>query len=195
MLTKKNQIWIWTSFRVGSGTGSGAHHFESATIFCSFPHTWHSVPVRIRILGSVHFTNGSGSGSCSYREWPSRCQSFILILFKRYIYIILQRQKFIKSHKTVKIKVLLHFLLADWRIRIRIRTNKLRIRIRNTAVFWLCLPGPRSWGSRCTLVPSTWWVSSPGSRQPSGTDTKQKPFHVTFPVISRKFIIRKKNGS
>ncbi len=52
---------------------------------------------RIRIRGSVPLTNGSGSGS--FRQWPSRHQQkfslfFLLIplrTFWRHIYIILQR--------------------------------------------------------------------------------------------------------
>jgi hypothetical protein len=53
-------------------------------------------------------TNGSGSGSCYFRHWPSRCQQktnlkkklFCLFFFWRYIYIIFQRQKVKKkSHR------------------------------------------------------------------------------------------------
>ncbi len=46
------------------------------------------VRTRIRIRGSVHLTNGSGSGSCYFRKWPSRWQtknyfkkSFLFISF------------------------------------------------------------------------------------------------------------------
>ncbi len=47
--------------------------------------------IRIRILGSMPLTNGSGSGSCYFRHWPSRCQQktnfltqfFLLLLFQR----------------------------------------------------------------------------------------------------------------
>jgi hypothetical protein len=57
--------------------------------------------VRIRFIGSVPLTNGSGSGSCSFRQWPLRHQQkiiffskvFMLIPFWRYIYIILQKDK------------------------------------------------------------------------------------------------------
>jgi hypothetical protein len=57
--------------------------------------------IRIRIRGSMPLTNGSGSGSrsCYFRHWPSRCQQksnfltqfFLLITFWSYIYIIFQR--------------------------------------------------------------------------------------------------------
>ncbi len=59
--------------------------------------------IRIRIRGPMHLTNGSGSGfgsgSCYFRQWPSRCQQktnfltqvFLPITFWSYIYIIFQR--------------------------------------------------------------------------------------------------------
>ncbi len=56
----------------------------------------HDILVWIRIRGSMPLTNGSGSGSCYCRHWPSRCQQksnfltqfFLLVTFWRYIYII-----------------------------------------------------------------------------------------------------------
>ncbi len=51
--------------------------------------------MRIRILRSVLVTNGSGSGSCSSPQWPSRRQQ--KFLFWRFIYIILKRLKVIKK--------------------------------------------------------------------------------------------------
>jgi hypothetical protein len=64
--------------------------------------------VRIRIRGSVPRTFGSGSGSCSFRQEPTRCQKLLFegtgTLFNG------------KSRKEV-----LLFLLDDRRIRIRIR--------------------------------------------------------------------------
>ncbi len=60
--------------------------------------------------------SGSSSGSCSFRQWPSRRQQkiffpqcFYAYFIWRYIYIILRRKK---SHKTVEIKVFLFF--ACW---------------------------------------------------------------------------------
>ncbi len=65
----------------------------------------HEILVRIRISGSIPLTSGSGcgSGSCYFRQWPSRRQqkiiffslSFLLVTFWRYIYIIFLR--FIKK--------------------------------------------------------------------------------------------------
>ncbi len=41
------------------------------------------------------------SGSCYFRQWPSKRQVFFLITFWRYIYIIFQRKNVIKkSHKS-----------------------------------------------------------------------------------------------
>jgi hypothetical protein len=54
----------------------------------------------------------------------------MLIPFLRYIYIILQRKKLIKkSQNSRNQKVYLVFLLVDGMIRIRICTNKVRIRM------------------------------------------------------------------
>ncbi len=45
-------------------------------VLTSFAYPWHLVRIRIRILfcGSMPLTNWSGSGSCSFRHWPSGCQ-------------------------------------------------------------------------------------------------------------------------
>ncbi len=64
----------------------------------------------VAVFGSVPFWYGSvlvttGSGSCSFRQWPSRRQQkiffflkvFMLIIFRRYIYIIHQRQNVMKK--------------------------------------------------------------------------------------------------
>ncbi len=59
----------------------------------------HDILGWIQIRGSMPLTNGSGSGTCYFRHWPSRCQQktnfltqfFLLITFRRYIYIIFQR--------------------------------------------------------------------------------------------------------
>ncbi len=77
--------------------------------------------IRIRIRGSRSLTNGSGSGSCYFRHWPSRCQQktnfltqfFLLVTFWRYIFIIFQRLKVKKSHKIVGFKVFL-IIFAWW---------------------------------------------------------------------------------
>ncbi len=71
------------------------------------------IRVLIWILGSVSFlTNwswcGSGSGSCSFRQWPSRCQREI-IFFSQSSFVKLCLHHFSKikrhrSHKTIEIK-------------------------------------------------------------------------------------------
>jgi hypothetical protein len=40
----------------------------------------HEILVRIRIRGSIPLTNGSVSGSCYFRQWPSRRQQKIIFL-------------------------------------------------------------------------------------------------------------------
>jgi len=60
-----------------------------------------------RICRSVLLTYGCGfSGSCSFRQWLSRCRqiisfilNFLLITFWKYIYISLQRREVIKKQE------------------------------------------------------------------------------------------------
>jgi hypothetical protein len=67
----------------------------------------HDILVRIRIHGSVPLTNGSksGSGCCSFQQWPSRCQRkiiFFQVFFSYYflnVHLIHGSQ--IKNHKDV----------------------------------------------------------------------------------------------
>ncbi len=84
---------------------------------------------------------GSGSGSCSFRQWPSRCQQKIIFLLKFYAYSFLKLLilhsstiKVIKKSQNRRSRFSSFFLLVDGRmwiqIWIRIRTNKLRLRIR-----------------------------------------------------------------
>ena len=64
--------------------------------------------IRIRIRRSMPLTNGSGSGSCCFRHWPSRCQQkthfltqfFLLITFWSYSYIIFQKLKVKESQNS-----------------------------------------------------------------------------------------------
>ncbi len=69
------------------GTSSGFWTFKISlhwsvpiTIFClvkvktSVPDPWNFGVVWIRIRGSMPLTSGSGSGSCYFCHWPSRCQ-------------------------------------------------------------------------------------------------------------------------
>ncbi len=59
----------------------------------------HDILGWIRIRGSMPLTTGSGSGSCYFHQWPSRCQQktniltqfFLLSTFQSYIYIIFQK--------------------------------------------------------------------------------------------------------
>ncbi len=100
--------------------------------------------VRIRVRGSIPLTNGSGS--FSFRQWPSRCQqlfkrkNFLLIIFTFSSFFT--DKKLLKSHKTAEIKVFLTVLFfLDGRIHIRIRIwlngsgsgRHKNLRIRNTA--------------------------------------------------------------
>ena len=60
--------------------------------------------VRIRIHESVPLTNGSGSGSCSFRHWLSRClQKKVFSTFFAYYFLKLHLHHFskIKSNKEV----------------------------------------------------------------------------------------------
>ncbi len=65
------------------------------------------IRILIRIRGSMPPTNGSGSGSCYFRYWPSRCQQktnfltqfFLLITFCSYIYNIFYKDKKSKESK------------------------------------------------------------------------------------------------
>ncbi len=73
------------------------------------------------------FGYGSGSRSCSFRQWLLRCQQkifflssrFLLITFCRTFTSVFEDRKSLRSHKTAKIMVFfLIFLLVDVRIRI-----------------------------------------------------------------------------
>jgi hypothetical protein len=80
----------------------------------SVPGPWHfgmdPCTVRIRISWSVPLTSGSGWGSCSFRQWPSRCHLCFAYSFLKVIFTSLFKdKKVIKSHKTVEIKIFLHF--------------------------------------------------------------------------------------
>ncbi len=67
--------------------------------FSSVADPWHFGTVRIRIHRSLPLTNGFGSGSCCFHQWPLRRQLksiFSLIRYRygtfwRYIYINFQR--------------------------------------------------------------------------------------------------------
>jgi hypothetical protein len=94
--------------------------------------------VRIRILGSVPLTNGSGFrillfSSVTFKT-PTKNIFFLSkflcsFLFEGIFTSFCKDKKSQRSHKTVEISVFRHFFACDGRIPIRIRTNKLRIRI------------------------------------------------------------------
>ncbi len=116
----------------------------SKIIFCDL---WNQIPTSV--LKKIQFRYGSGSGSCYFRQWPSRRQQkfFCSLLFEgTFTSSFFKDNKSWRSHKTVGIKGFLLFLLDDKRIRIRIRIRPLtngsgsgsrrpkniRIRTRNT---------------------------------------------------------------
>jgi hypothetical protein len=80
---------------------------------------------------SVSLTKGSGPGSCSFCQWPSRCLDankkmkkllflvFLLITFWRYTQIILPRKKVIKNSQNSRNQGFLLILLDDGRIQIK----------------------------------------------------------------------------
>ncbi len=83
------------------------------------------IPERIRIRESVPLTNGSGSGSCYFRPWPSRLPKkfrknlffpkfFCLLLFEDTFTSFFRDKKSKKSQKTVGIKVFLT-IFAWWK--------------------------------------------------------------------------------
>jgi hypothetical protein len=61
------------------------------------------IRIRIRILGSMLLTNGSGSGSCYFRHRPSRCQQKLIFntVFSAYYFLKVHLHHFskIKSQK------------------------------------------------------------------------------------------------
>ncbi len=93
--TVHTKYLTFSMLRTGEGKRSAdftffSNHNWGCTILTLFspvfriPDILVRIPVRIRILGSIPLTNGSGSGSCSFRQWPSRCQqifpqSFLLL--------------------------------------------------------------------------------------------------------------------
>ncbi len=96
------------------------------------------------VRGSVSetFCYGSGCGSGFSDPYllltdpdPALFVSFhkvilLIIFFESTFTSFFKDKKSCRSHKTVEIKIFLNFLLVDGRIRIRIHTNKLWIRMR-----------------------------------------------------------------
>ncbi len=70
--------------------------------------TWFFTPAfRIHAVFIPIRTTDKGSGSCSFLQWLSRC--FFIITYCRFIYVSLQRQQTLNSHKNEEIKVFLNF--------------------------------------------------------------------------------------
>jgi hypothetical protein len=78
--------------------------------------------IRIWIRRSMPLINGSGSGSCYFRHWPSRCRHktnffiefFCLLLFEGTFKQFFEDKNSKRSHKTVGIKVFLT-IFAYWK--------------------------------------------------------------------------------
>ncbi len=71
--------------------------------------------------GSVTFWYRSGSGSCSFLQWLSRCQKmffscfFCLLLSEGTLSSFFKDKKLARTHKTVVIKVFLNFFACWWK--------------------------------------------------------------------------------
>ena len=65
------------SKKFGNNDEAEASHFQKSFLLVPTVLRILDMLVRIRILWSVPLTSGSGSGSCSFRQWPSRCQNKI----------------------------------------------------------------------------------------------------------------------
>ncbi len=99
------------------------------------------IRMRIRNRGSRPLTNGSGSGSWYFRQWPSRRQQEVLLLinFWRHIYIIFQREKFMNKSQNRRNQCFSYYfcLMKEGSGCVSWRPKNLWIRIRNTCWFWL----------------------------------------------------------
>ncbi len=90
-------VSLYLSFLVQGVIGLETNRSRTITVF-RIRYILKRIRMRIRILGFIPMTNGSGFGSCTFRQWPSRRQKkfisslqvFMLIPFWRYIYSILQ---------------------------------------------------------------------------------------------------------
>ncbi len=102
--------------------------------------------VCIRILGSVLLTNGSGSGSCSFRQWPSRRQPNFFFSRKFLCLFLFEdssKIKILKKSQNSRFKVFLHLCLlmegaGFGSVQINYRSGSRRpknIRIQNTVLF------------------------------------------------------------
>ncbi len=69
-----------------------------------FPVFFHDILawIRIRIQGFMPLTNASGSGSCYFRHWPSRCQQ--KLIFKHNFFCLLPYFLKVHLHYFSKIK-------------------------------------------------------------------------------------------
>ncbi len=77
--------WIGTLFGILPLPHESA--VEGMPDLCHLARSWTgSHSYWLQCYGSVPLTNGSGSGSCYFRFWPSKRQVFLRITFWRYIY-------------------------------------------------------------------------------------------------------------
>jgi hypothetical protein len=90
---------------IPKGQGSRIRCVRLKKVHRENPENQGDMLVRIRILESVPLTNGSGSGFCSFRRWPSRCKQKIIVFFLSFFaYYFLKEHLHssqIKSHKEV----------------------------------------------------------------------------------------------
>jgi hypothetical protein len=105
--------------------GEGKPQRSKKSLFYNLPvFRIRDILIRIRILGSVPMDCGLGSCSLFSMAFKSTInkflfQSFFCLLLTVVTFTSVFNEKSLKSHKTVKIKVFLLFLLFDERIRIR----------------------------------------------------------------------------
>ncbi len=138
------------------------------------------------ILGSVPLASGSGSGSCSFRQWPSRCQQklFSLRFFAYYfLKIHLYNSSQIKSHKMSQNSRNLGFLtLFAWWWKDLDRDPNL----------WLTdLGGPKTYGSGSgTLLASEeiWFTGRKKPRRLKSGNVVKKKAGICFSSHSHPFL-------
>jgi len=127
---------------------------------CSVSFHWYQCCVSlqfglIRIRGSMPLTNGSGSGSCYFRHWPSRCLLFFMMI----------EGSGSGSRRPKNIRI--------WRVRIRIR-----IRIRNTDRYLAAY----YYHVRCPMMCKTWNPSHRSRRMAAWSAIYQLP--LCFAVLA-----------
>jgi hypothetical protein len=115
------------------------HHFYGSVAFCDVPG-----------YGSLDTYStldyGSWSWSCYFRKWLSRCKKKNSVAT---FITVFKENKLLRIHKTEEIKVFLHFLLVDERIRSRIR-----IGVREETLNIIVYSSKKlTWGSELSTTP------------------------------------------